>query len=102
MQQHRVSAAGRPPLIAYLAGLAALLIVLGGAVGGATGHPAPAARPAGHARVLAHPEPQIIHDYLIRLRPGWAQVLLRLSVAPPLVPQVYRRIDTNGDGQTQP
>jgi ABC-type nickel/cobalt efflux system permease component RcnA len=50
----------------------------------------------------AHPAPSVIHDYLVRLGPGTAQVFLRLAVDPTLVPQVYRQIDTNGDGVTQP
>jgi len=50
----------------------------------------------------AHPAPSVIHDYLTVLGPGTAQVFLRLAVDPTLVPQVYRQIDTNGDGVTQP
>jgi nickel/cobalt exporter len=54
------------------------------------------------AATQAHPAPSVIHDYLVRLGPGSAQVFLRLAVDPTLVPQVYRQIDTNGDGVTQP
>ncbi len=49
----------------------------------------------------AHPAPSVIHDYLVQIGPGTAQVDLRLAVSPQLVPQVYRKIDTNGDGVTQ-
>ena len=60
-----------------------------------------AARP-GHAAPAPHPAPSVVHDYLVRLGVSSAQVFLRLSVSPQLVPQVYRLIDTNGDGVTEP
>src|SRR5689334_2432616 len=74
------------PARALFAVLCALAVLLG--------QPAAASR--------AHPAPSVIHDYLVRLGPGTAQVFLRLAVDPTLVPQVYRQIDTNGDGVTQP
>ena len=51
---------------------------------------------------LAHPAPSVIHDYLVRIGGDEAQVFLRLAVSPPLIPQVYRQIDSDGDGVTSP
>lgn len=49
---------------------------------------------------LAHPAPSVIHDYIVSLTPTTLSVESYLRVSPELVPQVYRSIDTNGDGQT--
>ena len=49
---------------------------------------------------LAHPAPSVLHDYIVSLTPTTLTVELYLRVSPELVPQVYRTIDTNGDGQT--
>src|SRR6478672_4903120 len=66
--------------------------------------PARAVRPVTLRPVpgLAHPAPSVIHDYLVRIGGDEAQVFLRLAVSPPLIPQVYRLIDSNGDGVTSP
>jgi hypothetical protein len=49
---------------------------------------------------LAHPAPSVLHDYIVSLTPTTLTVESYLRVSPELVPQVYRTIDTNGDGQT--
>ena len=83
------------------AGLIALLLLI--SVGAATPtHAAPAAPspsvPSPQSSVLAHPAPSVIHDMVITLNKDSAQVWTRFMVSTPLVPQVFRTVDTNGDG----
>jgi ABC-type nickel/cobalt efflux system permease component RcnA len=52
------------------------------------------------AVALAHPAPSVLHDYIVSLTPKTLAVVSYLRISPELVPEVYRQIDTNGDGQT--
>ncbi len=51
---------------------------------------------------LAHPAPSVIHDIVMTLNKDSAQVWTRFMVSAPLVPQVFRTIDTDGDGTVSP
>jgi nickel/cobalt transporter (NicO) family protein len=87
-----------------LVALACFLVAAGFALLRPSGESAPthAGPPAAPRPVagLAHPAPSVIHDYLVRIGADEAQVFLRLAVSPPLIPQVYRQIDSDGDGVT--
>src|SRR5436309_3436832 len=45
-----------------------------------------------------HPAPSVIHDFQVTINKDEAEVRARFMVSPPLVPQVYGTIDTDGDG----
>lgn len=66
------------------------VVVLGAAL---VGRPA-AAAPA------AHPAPSVLHDYVVTLTAAGLTVESYLRISPELVPEVYRQIDTDSDGQT--
>jgi ABC-type nickel/cobalt efflux system permease component RcnA len=92
------------PARLWIALLACLILI---SVGAATPtHAAPAAPfhsvlsppPAG----LAHPAPSVIHDMVVTLNKDSAQVWTRFMVSAPLVPQVFRTVDTDGDGTASP
>src|SRR5690349_1690260 len=51
---------------------------------------------------LAHPAPSVIHDFVITLHKDAAEVWARFMVSPPLVPQLFGTIDTDGDGTAAP
>ncbi len=51
---------------------------------------------------MAHPAPSVLHDYIITLTPRLFTLVAYLRVSPELVPEVYRQIDTDGDGNTSP
>jgi hypothetical protein len=51
---------------------------------------------------VAHPAPSVLHDYIITLTPRLFTLVAYLRVSPELVPEVYRQIDTDGDGNTSP
>src|SRR5437773_1672644 len=52
------------------------------------------------ASPLSHPAPSVLHDYIISLTPNALTVSSFLRVSPELALEVYRQIDTNGDGKT--
>lgn len=49
---------------------------------------------------MAHPAPSVLHDYQVSLTPTGLTVESFLRVSPELVAEVYRGIDTDGDGKT--
>ena len=52
------------------------------------------------AAPLKHPAPSVLHDYIVTLTATELDVQSYLRVSPELVGEVYKQIDTNGDGQT--
>ena len=51
---------------------------------------------------IAHPAPSVIHDIVVTLNKDSAEVWTRFMVSAPLVPQVFRTIDTDSDGTASP
>ena len=49
---------------------------------------------------FAHPAPSVLHDYVISLTPQLLKVESYLRISPELVPEVYRQVDTDGNGKT--
>src|SRR5205823_4665919 len=49
---------------------------------------------------LHHPAPSVLHDYILSMTANMLTVESYLRVSPELVPEVYRKIDANGDGTT--
>lgn len=50
-------------------------------------------------RTEAHPAPSVIHDYIVSLTTERMTVSSYLRVSPELVPEVYRQLDTDGNGE---
>jgi ABC-type nickel/cobalt efflux system permease component RcnA len=84
-------------LVALLAFL--LLIPVGAAT---PTHAAPAPKSNFQDPRSAHPAPSVIHDMVVTLNKDSAQVWTRFMVSAPLVPQVLRTVDTDGDGTASP
>lgn len=49
---------------------------------------------------LAHPAPSVLHDYIVSMNTTSLTIEAYLRVSPELVPQVYRELDTDGNGKT--
>ncbi len=50
------------------------------------------------AAPLGHPAPSVLHDYILNMTDRTLTVQSYLRISPELVPEVYRKIDTDGDG----
>ncbi|MDQ2806514.1 MAG: hypothetical protein M3Z04_06300 [Chloroflexota bacterium] len=93
-------------MLRYWVGVLLLLAALAGeAAGGLSGTGTPGSLPpqrGGAAEVRSalalHAAPSVVHDYLVRLGEGSGEVFFRLAVAPQLVPQILRLVDTDGNG----
>jgi len=58
--------------------------------------------PEVRSSLALHAAPAVVHDYLVRLGEGGGQVFFRLAVAPQLVPQILRLVDSDGNGTVAP
>ncbi len=97
-------------------GLGVLVVLAALLAGGAGGLGVPSARgamppvraddaaraPAVQSSFALHAAPSVVHDYLVRLGEGGGEVFFRLAVAPQLVPQILRLVDTDGNGTVAP
>ncbi len=90
------------PLRLTAALIAFLLLIPVGAATPTHAAPNPKSKIQNPKLALAHPAPSVIHDIVMTLNKDSAEVWTRFMVSSPLVPQLFRTIDTDGDGTASP
>src|SRR5437762_782129 len=93
----------RPALLGLLLAPTILSLLLGPPHSAFRAEPIPqSALRTPHSAFRLHPAPSVIHDFIVTLNKDSAELWARFEVSPPLVPQVFRILDTNDDGLVQP